>query len=63
MELAEFFQENSVNVWHDFGYSDVSHLTHIRGLSGQIFPITVQGTCDFFLLVQNFPLFKNIQTC
>lgn len=42
IELAEFFQENSIDVWHDFGYSDVSHLTHLRGLSGQIFPITIQ---------------------
>ena len=42
MELSEFFQETSVDVWHDFGYTDVSHLTHIRRLSRQIFPITIQ---------------------
>ena len=42
MELSEFFQETSVDVWHDFGYTDVSHLTHIRRLSRQIFPITLQ---------------------
>ena len=41
MELSEFFQEKSVDVWHDFGYTDVSHLTHIRGLSRQNFPITM----------------------
>ena len=42
MELSEFFQENSVDVWHDFGYNDVSHLTHIRRLSHQKYPITMQ---------------------
>lgn len=42
MELSAFFQETAVDVWHDFGYTDVSHLTHIRRLSRQIFPITLQ---------------------
>ena len=41
MELTAFFQENSVDVWHDFGYTDVSYLTHIRRLSRQDFPITI----------------------
>lgn len=41
MELQEFFQENSVDIWHDFGYTDVSYLTHIRKLSHQNFPITM----------------------
>jgi len=41
MELSAFFQENSVDAWHDFGHTDVSHLTHIRRLSCQNFPITV----------------------
>lgn len=40
MELAEFFQENSIDIWHDFGHADVSHLTYIRGWSCQNFPIT-----------------------
>lgn len=42
MELSAFFQETSVDVWHDFGYTNVSHLTHIRRLGRQIFPITLQ---------------------
>ena len=41
MELAEFFQENSIDVWHDFGYTDVSYLTHLRRLNCQNFPITM----------------------
>lgn len=41
MELAGFSQENSVDVWHDFGYTDVSYLTHLRRLSPQHFPITM----------------------
>lgn len=42
MELSAFFQETSVDVWHDFGYTDVSHLTHLRRSSRQNFPITLQ---------------------
>lgn len=41
MELSAFFQENSVDAWHDFGYTDVSYLTHLRRLSRQDFPITM----------------------
>ena len=41
MELSEFFQENSVDVWYDFGHTNVSHLTHIRRLSHQNFPIAM----------------------
>ena len=41
MELTAFFQENSVDIWHDFGYTDVSYLTHLRRLSRQNFPITM----------------------
>lgn len=41
IKLEEFFQEKPIDVWHDFGYTDVSHLTHIRRLSRQYFPITI----------------------
>ena len=41
MELQGFFKENSVDVWHDFGHTDICHLTHIRRLSRQNFPITM----------------------
>ena len=56
MELSAFFQETSVDVWHDFGYTNVSHLTHIRKLSRQIFPITlqVQPWCLALNLIDTF---------
>ena len=42
MELTDFFQEFQVDIWHDFGYTQVSDLVFLRHLSGQNFPITVK---------------------
>ena len=59
MELAEFFQENTVDAWHDFGYSDISHLTHIRRFSRQNFPITMQVP-PWRLALDAIEIFENL---
>lgn len=42
MELAVFFEESQVDVWHDFGYTSAFHLAELRHWSGQNFPITMK---------------------
>ena len=59
MELSEFFQENTVDVWHDFGYTDVSRLTHLRRVSRQDFPITV-GVQPWRLALDSSEIFKDL---
>ena len=50
VELADFFQEFQVDVWHDFGYTPAFHLAALRHLSGQNFPITVRVEPSFLAM-------------
>lgn len=52
IELTDFFQEYHVDVWHDFGYTSASHLSYLRCLSSQDFPITVKVTPEFLTQAQ-----------
>ena len=52
MELTNFFHEFQVDVWHDFGYTQVSDLVSLRHLSGQNFSITVKTELPFLANAQ-----------